>query len=284
MSEVAPEAPKTGLLTTDPGDPAPTPTVTPPAENIPEWRKALPDDIREEASLKSIPDINALAKSYVNAQRMIGVDKIPVPSKHATPEEWRDAFVKLGLPKTLDDYKVEFAGGLKDIKEDELAPLKKAAYELNMLPHQFKGMMETFSKLNEGFEENMRKQAQVEADQAVKALEKEWGMAFEGKLAKARRAFKEFATPEDVKFFEEAGFADYPEILRLFSKIGDKLYGEAPIKGEGHSFNGLLSPQEAQKEISKLYSDPAFLDGNHPNHKAAVAEMTRLNQMAYPEA
>ena len=38
-----------------------------------------------------------MAKSLVNAQSMIGVDKIAIPGKHATDEDWGEVWRK-GLP------------------------------------------------------------------------------------------------------------------------------------------------------------------------------------------
>ena len=52
--------------------------VAQPSEEVANWRTELPDDIREHSSLSSIQDVGNLAKSYINAQSMIGRDKIPV--------------------------------------------------------------------------------------------------------------------------------------------------------------------------------------------------------------
>ena len=58
----------------------------------------LPEDVRAEPSLKNFQDAGQLAKSYVHAQRMVGADKISVPTKHATDEDWNQVFSKLGVP------------------------------------------------------------------------------------------------------------------------------------------------------------------------------------------
>jgi len=274
------------LLTDSPPDTSTATTAAPAAvttDDMPEWKKSLPDDIKEAPSLKLIHDVEGLAKGYVNAQKLIGVDKIPVPSKHATPEEWREAFVKMGLPDTEGDYKIEFEGDLKEFNENpDFDKLKEAAYKLNVLPHQFKGMIEAYYDLNKEFETNINNQVKVEADDAVQALNKEWGMASELNFARARKSFKEFATPEEIEFFEKSGFADQPEVLKIFARVGEKLYGEGDFKGEG-GVNHLFNPEQAQVEISKLQLDPAYNDRAHPSHEHAKSEMTKLYKMAYPE-
>jgi len=53
---------------------------------------SLPEDLRNEPSLRLFSDPASLAKSYVHAQRMIGADKIPLPGKSATDDEWRQVY------------------------------------------------------------------------------------------------------------------------------------------------------------------------------------------------
>ena len=55
---------------------------TPPARD---WKANLPEDIRNDTSLAPIKDIEGLAKSYVNAQKLIGRDKIPMPKDENDP-------------------------------------------------------------------------------------------------------------------------------------------------------------------------------------------------------
>ena len=40
----------------------------------------IPEEIREHPSLSPIKDVSNLARSYVNAQRLIGADKLPLPA------------------------------------------------------------------------------------------------------------------------------------------------------------------------------------------------------------
>ena len=54
-----------------------------------------------------------LLKSYKHAQKLVGADKIPVPNKHATEEDWNEVFKRLGAPDKPEDYKY-------NIKDQEL--------------------------------------------------------------------------------------------------------------------------------------------------------------------
>ena len=62
-----------------------TPEVT---QSVADWRDSIPEEIRGHSSLEHINDIGALAKSYVHAQQMVGADKVALPGKSATADEW----------------------------------------------------------------------------------------------------------------------------------------------------------------------------------------------------
>ena len=68
-----------------------------------DWRASLAEDIKTDKSLASIKDVNSLAKSYIHAQKLVGVEKIPLPNKHATEEDWNVVFDKLGRPKSAEE-------------------------------------------------------------------------------------------------------------------------------------------------------------------------------------
>ena len=69
----------------------------------------LPDDLKNDPSVqlfkgKALPDI---VKSYVNAQRMVGADKVAIPAgKNDTPEAWNEFYKRLGRPDDPDGYQL----------------------------------------------------------------------------------------------------------------------------------------------------------------------------------
>ena len=48
------------------------------------WRDSLSDDLKTNASLQKFSDVGTLAKSYINAEQMIGKDKMVVPGVNTT--------------------------------------------------------------------------------------------------------------------------------------------------------------------------------------------------------
>src|SRR3990167_9967125 len=83
------------------------------------WRETIPEDIRNDASLKDIKDLTGLAKGYVSAQKLIG-SKINIP-KEGDEAAWNDLYGKLGRPESPDKYQVKRPELPKEMGYDENA-------------------------------------------------------------------------------------------------------------------------------------------------------------------
>ena len=137
-----------------PADPPVTPPVTPPAGTEPPitppvtppvtpvttdfhtvigpdgkfldgWKELLPEDIRHEQALDMIMDLPGAIKQTINAQKLVGRDKIALPGENATQTEI-DAFqIALGRPQTIEGYEVKIPEDLKDYFDDGLVSTAK---------------------------------------------------------------------------------------------------------------------------------------------------------------
>ena len=98
---------------------------------------------RADPSLKAITSLEGLTKSYIHAQKAMGKDKISVPDKHATPDDWQGIFTKLGNPEKLEDYKMD----LPDAAIDDalLNKVKIAAHAKGILPWQLEAVIKEFN-------------------------------------------------------------------------------------------------------------------------------------------
>jgi len=45
------------------------------------WKEAISEEYRSNPNIEKFTELDALAKSYINAVSMIGTDKIPLPGK-----------------------------------------------------------------------------------------------------------------------------------------------------------------------------------------------------------
>ena len=121
-----------------------------PLNNTPEtntdWKASLSDELRAEKSLENIKDVSSLAKSFIHAQKLVGADKIPVPNKHATKQDWDAVYKKLGRPETPDGYKFNLPEDQK-VNEEGLKVFADHAHKLGLLPNQAEGMVKFYNQM-----------------------------------------------------------------------------------------------------------------------------------------
>lgn len=276
----------------DPGGGGGTGTPPPSAPALdfskPETFKAfvatLPEELRNEPALKNFTSFEAVTKTMISGQKMLGADKIVVPSKHATKEEWRDGvYRKLGLPDAVDKYEVKAS---EKADKGFVDAFRKVAFENNILPAQAQEMINWFEQTQNQSAENYTKAFNEKISENVKALQGEFGKAFKDKADAAHRAVKELGGEEAAKFFKEhPELGSHPTLFKLFVKAAD-LLAEGEIKdGKDGGLNGNLTPEGATKAIHGILNDRShpYWIGDHPKHKEAVEEMQRLRSMAHPE-
>lgn len=248
-----------------------------------DWRVALPEDLRSEPSLQTIHDINALAKSYVSAQKMIGRPAVGIPDKHATEDDWKAVFNKLGNPEKVEDYDPRLPEG-SSFDPEFLDNFKQAAWSHGVLPKQASSLLQWYNNYSQSMVEKATAQAEEQRQANTAALKQEWGEAFSQNLALAQDAARHVGDDALLDALDETGAGDNPAVIKAFAKIGqmlreDKVIGENV--GEAKS-----TPAEALKKAQEILGDAEhpYHNKQHPNHKRAVEEVQAYYRAAYPES
>lgn len=263
----------------------PSPAAPPPAlPTIPDnWKELLDDDVKGHTSLEKIKDVKSLARSFINAQKMIGAEKVPLPPKGATQEQMKEFFTRVGLPKEESEYNVEIDAGV-NVDKEFFDKFKKQAYSQNILPNQARGMVEWFSKVNDEAFIAQTAQYEERINTGLKNLKTEWGPAYDNEIAKAKAALREYADEDTQKFIQSAGLGNNPLMIKLLAKAGAALK-EDKIIGEGGVGNGVLTPDQARQKIKEIEKDYAkvIADKNHPDSAKIRKERSALFAQAYPD-
>lgn len=241
------------------------------------WISSLPKELQEDATIKKFTSVEALAKSYINAQRHLGSDKIPIPSQHATEDDWKMVFEKLGLP-AADKYDVKFAEQAT-LDKEFVDQFKQNAHKLGILPKQAQGLADWFSKSNAEAEAKVLQTHQAQTDKEIKGLRDEWGKAFDEKLRFANNALAKFADKETLEYMGKTGLANNVKLTKLLSAMGEALFKEGSIADTGGTSGG-ITPSEAKKQYNAIVAnfDHPYHNKLHPGHKAAVEEVAKLVQ------
>jgi hypothetical protein len=239
----------------------------------PSWRDNLPADLKGDPSIAKFTDINALAGSYVSLQKMIGADKIPVPGKNASDQDWQGVYRKLGLPESADKYEIKAPEGASP---EFLNAFKEQALKNGVLPKQAQGMLDWYNESAKKAAEIQTQSKQMEQQKGIEGLKGEWGEGWDKKVAAAQAAVEKFGGDELKAYLDKTGLGNDPAMIKLMSKIGESL-AEDRIRGQGDGRFG-MTPDEASKKISAVMSDMShpYFNDSHPGHKGAVEEMTAL--------
>jgi hypothetical protein len=259
------------------------------------WHSGLSDEYRGNESLSQIPDLNTLAKSYLDAQQYAG-GSIRIPGEDASTDDWtafnskltdkvptllnlpsdeseaRNAmYARLGRPETKDGYQVD--GADPDFLE--------WAHDNGLSTAQVKAWQENTQSQSTQANEQSDQQMQEAND----LLKKEWGHAYDAKLSQAKNAVLAYADADTQAFLLESGLANNPNMIKLMAGIGATLT-EDESAGLQSSNRFTLSPTEALDRISEVRrnKEHPYNAVSHPQHNAEVAKMEHLYSQAYPEA
>lgn len=255
-----------------------------------DWRADLPEDIRADPSLATFKAkdhkeaLGVIAKSYIHAQKLVGVDKIAKPNDKWTPEQWKEYHRAIGVPETHDKYGVpefKFADGLT-LDKEKFTKYQQLFHKAGLTPAQAKILSEGyFSDVNTDFTQS-REAQNLAIKQAEATLRQEFGDKYDAKLDIARSVVKKFGSDTLLQKLESSGLANDPEVVKLFAKLGEGMLEDSA----GGSGDGLILQEATQaiQEINRLKGDKDFQaqlnTKNHPGHKAAVQKWLDLHTAA----
>jgi len=255
-----------------------------------DWKEGLDPTIKQHPSIQTFKSPGDLAKSWVEAQKLIGRDKIPVPGEKATKEDWDIVFERLGRPKDATGYTlpdIKLPEGYPVPNKDFMETFKSKAYELGMLPAQVNGLYQWFmeSQINEF--NQYGEQRNLERGEAENALRKLWGKAFEQNFTIAEQAVNKYGTEKFIEKLKATGLNNDPDMIMFIADMA-KNFSEDKIAGKPQGFT--LSPEEAVAEIKKIQGE-AMKDKNHPmnnkhhpEYEYFLNKWKSLHEMAYPSA
>ena len=241
-----------------------------------DFKTLIPEAYKEEKSLQNFSNMDDFVKSYLHSQKLVGSEKINVPNKYATDEDWKDVYKKLGTPDNADGYKYDLPEEHK-IDEDTLKNFSEEAVKLGLLPHQANGIMKYYNDvINKGSDEQQA-QMKIAQEESVKELRKEYGATFDRQIQSAKNLAhstlgKDFINNTILQDGSRLG--DNPQVIKAFVSLANKLSEDTMVKGDQVPY---LTVPEINKQIAALQQPgSAYWDKRNPGHADAVEEVAAL--------
>lgn len=253
---------------------------------------ALPETLRSEPSLQSFKDVGGLAKSYVEAQKLIGANRVAIPGEKASQAEWEAFYNKIGRPESVDKYerfelKDEKGNVLFKGDDKEHTELMKFFHSVGLTNRQAKAIQEYSAKYFHGKQSESSAAAAAASNAEIQKLREAWGDKFDVNVDTARAVIKKFGgdeAEEITKFLDSSGLGNNVPLIKLLNSIGSSILEDRGNRGGGDL--DLNDKSRAMNEIATLKGDKNFQEAlnsaQHPGHQEAVNRWMNLFKIAYP--
>ena len=268
-----------------------TPATQPTTETKPEvttttttttssWKDSISEAYRNDPNIEKFTEIDALAKSYINATKMIGQDKVVIPTNNSTEEAWNEVYDKLGRPESAEKYSLDAKSEVVNFDEAAIKSFAEQSHKLGLNNKQAQGILEFYKNNMEGTAQQSKIDTETAQAQAEQQLRQEWGRDFEGKVKQAGALAKANINAEvlDMTLSNGTRLGDHPEIIKGFAKIAGMMQEDKIVSTESENVNTM---KDIESEIASITNDKAnpYWNKQHPDHDKMVQQVYTLREM-----
>jgi hypothetical protein len=244
------------------------------------WKEAISEEFRSDPNIEKFTEIDALAKSYINATKMIGQDKVAVPNKNSTEDQWNEVYDKLGRPESADKYALDVKSDVVPLDDGAVKQFAENAHKLGLSNKQAQGVLEFYKTSMEGTAQQSKVDTETAQVQAEQELRQEWGREFENNVKKAGALAKANINSDILDLELKSGIrvGDHPELIKGFAKIASMMSEDKIVSPES---DGANKSADIESEIATITNntDGPYWNKGHPDHDKTVQQVYTLREM-----
>jgi hypothetical protein len=244
------------------------------------WKETISEEFRNDPNISKFTEIDALAKSYINATRMIGQDKVAVPNENSTDDQWQEVYGKLGRPESPDKYKLEVQSETAPLDESAVKQFAENAHQLGLNNKQAQGILEFYKNSMEGSIQQARVDTETAQANAEQELRKEWGRSYDENIKKAGAIAKANMSEDilNMELKDGTRIGDHPSVIKGFASIANLMSEDKLVSTESENVD---RGTDYEAEISKLVNDRdgPYWNKSHPDHDKVVQQVFTLRTM-----
>jgi len=244
------------------------------------WKETISEEFRNDPNISKFTEIDALAKSYINATRMIGQDKVAVPNENSTDDQWQEVYGKLGRPESPDKYKLEVQSETAPLDESAIKQFAENAHQLGLNNKQAQGILEFYKNSMEGSIQQARVDTETAQANAEQELRKEWGRSYDENIKKAGAIAKANMSEDilNMELKDGTRIGDHPSVIKGFASIANLMSEDKLVSTESENVD---RGTDYEAEISKLVNDRdgPYWNKSHPDHDKVVQQVFTLRTM-----
>jgi len=247
------------------------------------WYSTLEGDLATNPTIQKFESPTHLARSYVEAQNMLGGEKIINPFKMAEDKrasgmaKYNEA---IGVPKTPSEYAFTDPNDVPEGLAFDKSKFGEVAHRHSLRPEQAEGIWKEYTGDFIGGYKQQKEAHQASLNAAETALRQEWGDTYDSNVSLASK-FVRHKIKDDAEFEAlNAEVSSNPKLIKLFASYG-KDFSENKISGFKDPGSSKLTPQQAQEQYDSIvgnmsddyYSDTNSIRQRRIDHVHSLVEM-----------
>lgn len=258
------------------------------SESVNDWRSDVPQEFHKLIENYSSPAeaINGLAKSYANAQQLIGRKVDEFANDHW--DIWHEMTnERNGVPQDPADYNIDVSNVPDEVffSADEEKAIRQDFHDLGLNNEQAQKFFDRSVELSQHIVAETQARADEDYSHCMNTLASLWGDQYEAKINALGLAIDKFA-PEALGISADAlreewqmlGIDKYaPYTQTIFALLGEL------FMDKGQAGYGNLAPVDAAAKLEQLKADPrtfqAMSDPRDPLHEQITKEFRALQAM-----
>ena len=248
------------------------------------WKEAISEEFRNDPNINKFTEIDALAKSYINATKMIGQDKVALPNKNSTEDQWNEFYDKTGRPESADKYSLDVKSDIVPLDNGAVKQFAENAHKLGLSNKQAQGVLEFYKNSMEGTAQQSKVDTETAQVQAEQELRQEWGREFENNVKKAGALAKANINSDILDLELKSGIrvGDHPELIKGFAKIASMMSEDKIVSPESDSASKITDIESEISTITNNTNGP-YWNKQHPDHDKVVQQVYTLREMLNAE-
>jgi hypothetical protein len=215
--------------------------------NSNDFINSLSEDLRTDSSLKDFRDVNGLAKSYAELNKMLG-SRVALPGENATEEELNRFYSKLGRPESPDKYDIN-----RENETELFKSFRETAFKSGMTDKQVKEVYNLFDQ----YAKTKTKELEAENKKLEEDFTKEFGKDGENIKKNVNGLLAKNLKAEDIEVLDNLEPRAQLILIRALNGVANSMPKEGMLRGgEGAT----------TKTMEELIKDKLKITQNNMNY------------------
>ena len=211
---------------------------------------------------------------------MIGQDKMVVPNKNFTEDQWEEAYIKMGRPDSADKYSLDVKSDVVSLDEQAIKSFQEQSFKLGLNNEQAKGVLDFYKNNMEAQSQQAKVDVETSQAQAQNLLRQEWGRDYDANISKAKSLAAANLSPEvfEMQLADGSRLGDNVDVIKGFAKIANMMSEDKILSTESENMD---RSEDIQTEIDQIMNDKngPYWNSSHPNHDKVVQQVYTLREM-----